>query len=146
MMTITLRPITRANWRECIRLTVTHEQSKFIVPNVQSLAQAYAEPERTPMAIYADEEMVGFTLFNEAPLPDGSYRISRFMIGNHYQRQGYARAALRLIIEQMRQNPDCREILVEYHRHNHAAAHLFTAFGFTPIETTPNEILARLTF
>lgn len=144
-MTIALRPITRANWRECIRLTVAHEQSKFIVPNVHSLAQAYAEPERLPMAIYADEEMVGFTLFNEIPLPDDNYRISRFMIGNHYQGQGYARAALHLVLERFRRIPDCREILVDYHRRNHAAANLFTAFGFVPIESSENEIVARLT-
>ena len=143
-MTITLRSITRDNWRQCTHLTVARDQIKFVATNVYSLAQAYAEPERTPMAIYNGEEMVGFVSFNERPRPDGMYRVSRLMIDQHYQRRGYARTAMQLVLARLRRVPEIREVVVDYHRLNRAAANLYESLGFVPFTEQGDEVIARL--
>lgn len=146
IMTVTLRPITRDNWRQCTQLNVARDQIKFVATNVYSLAQAYAEPERLPMAIYDGEEMVGFVSFNERPRPDGTYRISRLMIDQHYQRRGYARTAMQLVLARLRGAPEIQEVMVDYHRLNRAAANLYESLGFVPFEEQGDEVIARLRF
>lgn len=51
-MTIALREITRANWRECAGLETTPAQRHFVASNAQSLAQAAYESEWIPRAAW----------------------------------------------------------------------------------------------
>ncbi len=59
-MKVILKEIDRDNWRECIKLSTRPGQEKFVATNIFSLAQAKAQPEMVPLAIYHKEEMVGF--------------------------------------------------------------------------------------
>ena len=143
-MSIVLRTLTRDNWRECIALTVAEDQEGFVSPNVYSLAQARAESERVPLAIYDGDLMVGFVMYNDRPLPDGTFRLSRLMVDRRYQGRGYGRAAAALVIQRLRAVPNCQEILLDYARENAAAARLYGSLGFQPIAETEGEIIARL--
>lgn len=159
MRAITLRPITPDNWVECMNLTPTAEQQAlgYVAPNVLSLAQAYAERWWTPLAVYADETMVGFVLYGR--WPEGGFSTSlwgdkpksgidyilRMMIDQRYQGQGYGKAALAALIERIKARPGCRAIELDYDRDNIAAARLYTGCGFQPVaENEDGEILARL--
>jgi diamine N-acetyltransferase len=144
MMSIALRELTRDNWRECIALAVADGQVGFVAPNVFSLAQAKVEPERVPLAIYDGDTMVGFVMYNDRPLPDGTFRLSRLMIDRRYQGRGYGRAASEAVIQRLHAVSDCHEILLDYARDNVAAAHLYGSLGFQPIAETVGEIVARL--
>ena len=62
-MKIELKPVTRDNWRECIRLEVAQDQKAFVAPNVGSLAESRFEPHYEPRAIYADGRMAGFAMY-----------------------------------------------------------------------------------
>src|SRR5262245_38753883 len=42
-MAVTLRPVTRENWRAVARLEVAEGQRQFVAPNVYSLAEAAYE-------------------------------------------------------------------------------------------------------
>ena len=147
-MTISLQPITPLNWITCINLQPTEEQQQrsFVSPNTLSLAQAYAERWWTPLAIYADETMVGFLMFGcwpEAPLaPEygshnpprgpGVYYLLRFMIDGRYQGQGYARSALEILIAQLKARPEAVVLEVDYDLSNEIAARLYRRVGFEP--------------
>ena len=96
------------------------------------------------MAIYDDEEMVGFVVFNVRPRPDGTFRISQLMIDRHYQRRGYARMALQLVLDHYRRTDGINEVVVDYHRENRAAAHLYESVGFTPVEERGDAVIARI--
>ncbi|SRR5712692_846959 len=135
-MSISLRSITKENWRQCVALQLGKGQESFVAPNVLSLAQSKFESVRIPLAIYAGETMVGFIMYNNQPLDDGSYRISRLMIDQEHQGKGYGRIAVVEVIERMRQIPECTEILVEYSPENVVAAHLYTSLGFEPFGKT----------
>ena len=84
-MTVTLEPITRHNWIDCINLEVTEEQYRrhAVAANVNSLAQAYGEPWWTPLGVYAGDTMVGFVMYGRRPGSDINY-ILRLMIDARY--------------------------------------------------------------
>jgi diamine N-acetyltransferase len=157
MTTITLRPITPDNWVECIDLTPTAEQQirGYVAANLLSLAQAYAERWWTPLAVYADETMVGFILYGrwpdqefsamwgDKPKPGIDY-ILRMMIDQRYQGQSYGRAALTLLIDRIKAQPGCRAIELDYDRDNIGAARLYPGCGFQSIEENEaGEVVAR---
>jgi len=62
-MTVTLRPVTADNWKQCVGLSVEPEQKLFVAPNAYSLAEAAYEDGCVPLAIYHDETMVGFAMY-----------------------------------------------------------------------------------
>ena len=158
MAMITLQAVTADNFVECRELTPTAEQQArgYVAPNVLSLAQAYVERWWIPLAVYADTTMIGFVLYGrwpeggfaalwgDKPKPGIDY-ILRMMIDRHYQGRGYGKATLTALIEQIKMQPDCLAIELDYDGENTAATRLYTGCGFQPIkENEDGEILARL--
>jgi len=142
---IELREVTKENWLKCIELELDSSQSGYVSTNLFSLAQSKFEPCRVPCAIYNSEnEMVGFTMYNNGPLDDGTYRISRLMIDKSYQGFGYGRLAALAVIEQMKRIKDCDEILLDYAPDNNAAANLWHSLGFEVSGREGTNILAKL--
>lgn len=94
-MKIELREITEENKEECFSLKVSPAQSEYIASNEASLKEAEENAEvARSFAIYADNRMVGFTMFafdenNEDP--DDKYWLWRFMIDKALQGKGYGR-------------------------------------------------------
>lgn len=126
--TVTLRPITRDNWIDCVSLTVSQEQRQFIASNAFSLAQAAYEPECTPLAVYAGETMVGFVMYVLDP-DDGNWWIYRLMIDAKHQGNGYGRAALDLAIARIKR-PNCNKVVISIEPANDVARRLYEARGF----------------
>ena len=143
-MTVTLRPVTRDNWRACLQLNTTEAQRRFVASVVHSLAQAYVEPWWTPLAIYADEIPVGFVMYRQLPGTDIAW-IQRIMIDARYQNKGYGRVAMETVVSHIRQQESSREIRLSYHPDNAVAAHLYERLGFRPTgELQDGEIVVRL--
>ena len=141
---VTLRPITRDNWRDCVLLKVAPSQRDFVASNEGSLAQAAYETEWMPRAIYADETMVGFVMYGRAE-DDHRYWILRLMIGSRYQGQGYGRAGLGRALDQMRADPNCSDIYISYEPENTPAERLYLSMGFESTgEIIEGEKVARL--
>jgi len=126
---ITLREITPANWRECINLAVKESQKTFVAPNVFSLAQAKIYPSYTPLAIYHDDEMVGFTLYGIDP-DDNQMGISRLMIDQRYQGKGYGRAAMTQLLGIIRQDASLHAVYLSFEPENKNAEALYLSLGF----------------
>jgi diamine N-acetyltransferase len=156
-MSITLQPITSANWASCINLMPTDVQRERgdVAPNVLSLAQACIERWWRPVAIVADDTLVGFLLYGRWPAtpiaPDygqreaGIHHLLRFMIDHRHQRQGYGRAAMEQLILRVRRQHNARAIELNYDPANTAAAALYTRLGFEPTgEIDEGELRARL--
>lgn len=131
MKEITLRPVTPKNWREVIALNVREEQKGYVASNVYSLAEAKVYPECVPLAIYASEKMVGFLMYGFSN-EDERYWLIRFMIDSRSQGRGYGKAALKQVIERMRQLSGCKQIYLSYEPENVVAERLYISFGFQP--------------
>ncbi len=134
-MGVTLRTITKDNWRSITRLSVAEDQRNWVAPNVYSLAEWHFEPDMFCKAIYHDEEPVGFCFFgrsdwSEFGIEQQMSEIRRLMISQEQQGKGYGRAAMLLILDELRQHPDCTDIYISYVPGNAAAEKLYLSLGF----------------
>lgn len=126
---VTLREVTRDTvWVVC-NLHVSKEQEQFVAPNAFSIAQACYSREAWFKAIYADETPVGFAML--AQVPDrGSYYLWRFMIDARYQKKGYGKRALQLVIEHVRSMPFADELTLSYHKGDGSPQPFYEKLGF----------------
>ena len=138
MTTVSLRPITQANFHECISLKVADNQKKFVATNVQSLAEAFVNPTYHPFGVYdseahyqANPSMVGFIMYE---LTDAVGFILRLMIGEKFQRKGYGRAATIEVIRRLKLHPEVERIATSHVRENEAASRLYESLGFVDWE------------
>ncbi len=138
MSEVHLRPVTLANYRECLALQVDDAQAGLVASNAKSLAEAYVNPDLTPLAVYdvaarGYEEpptpMVGFTMIEVAA---GVGVINRLMIDRAHQRRGYGRATMTEVIRRLRLSPEAEIIATSHRRENAAAARLYAGLGFVP--------------
>lgn len=144
MADITLRDITKDNWRECLRLKVAADQVEFVATNAYSLTQSKYEPHCIPQGIHDGDTMVGFTMYGRDP-NDGGYWIYRIMVGEGCQGKGYGRVALTEVLRRLREMPDCGEVRLSYNPDNVSAAEWYARVGFRPTgELLGREIVARL--
>lgn len=146
-MAVILRDVTRENWQECIRLKLAPEQEPFVQPNTYSLAESKFMPTFIPQAIYARDEvtgaetMVGFVMYGF--FPDGEppfgrrHWIFRLMVAHEHQGRGYGSAALRIVLDRLRADPACADVLIGYVPGNTIAGKLYARLGFTPFGDAP---------
>lgn len=133
-MAVALREITRTNFDACVLMKVPDSQQAQVIPNVLSIAQAYVVPSLVPLAIYDDDVIVGFLMYNRVDEVDPPYyHLMRLMVGEGFQRRGYARQALELLMERFRAEGAASDVRTSYADPNEAAAKLFESVGFEKI-------------
>jgi len=143
-MTLSLREITMDNFRACLTLSVAEGQKDFVASNMYSLAEAKADAVSNPLAIYADDELVGFVMYDYAPDESRGY-ISRLMVDARFQGHGYGRAAMTEVIARLMREPGIREIRTSFHPDNQVADALYAGLGFRRIgEVDEGEIVVQL--
>ena len=128
-MNITLREITPQNFRQCIDLKVADGQENFVAANVMSIAQAKIYPTANPLAVYHEDEMVGFVMYG-FDTDEEHFYLGRLMIDAQYQGKGFGKAATLTVIEKMKQIEDCREIYLSFVPQNTGAEKLYSSVGF----------------
>ena len=103
---VSLRPITDANRHAIEALAVTPDQQRFVSGVRESILEAEEEPDARALywAIYADETPVGFVMIaDEVGSPDYiAHYLWKLLIDEHYQRRGFGKATLGLIVEYFR--------------------------------------------
>lgn len=127
---VTLQPITKENELDCINLKPREDQLDLVASNADSLMHATKEITSNPYGILAEEQMVGFILFDNEIYNDGYYWILRFMIDEKHQGKGYGKLAIREVIRMLQERSDCQQIRVSHVPHNIAANALYKRCGF----------------
>ncbi|HEX9959540.1 MAG TPA: GNAT family N-acetyltransferase, partial [Pyrinomonadaceae bacterium] len=131
------------NFSAVINLDVAEDQELFVAPNVKSIAQVYIYPDAIPLAVYNDDEPVGFVMYGYDP-DDGKYYLGRLMIDAKHQGKGYGKAATLEVIRRMREIEGCREIYLSFVPENTGAEKLYSSVGFERTgELNGNEIVMR---
>ena len=149
---ISLRHVTADTVRAIANLRVSAEQESYVASNAVSIAQAYFHPEAWFRAIYAQDVPVGFVMLEDQtlvpktadPPPIGLWR---FMIDQRYQRSGFGRAALQLVVDHVRSRPGQTGLLTSYVPGPHCPEGFYLGFGFQHTgEMDGDEIVLKLTF
>jgi diamine N-acetyltransferase len=107
--TLSLREVSKETLRSILKLDVKDTQKKYVAPNSYSIAEAYFEPKAWFRAIYADETPVGFLMLYDDP-EKANYFLWRFMIDMRYQKLGFARRALELLIQHVKTRPHATKL------------------------------------
>jgi diamine N-acetyltransferase len=143
--TVTLREITAATLRSILELEVGADQKPhYPRSNAYSIAEAYFAPDAWFRGIYAGEIPVGFVMLSLIP-ERAEYFLWRLMIDRRYQRQGYGRAAMRLVIDHVRTLPDATAFYTSHLRGNRGAAALYSELGFRYTgDETDGDLLMRM--
>ncbi len=128
-MSISLREITEENFERCVKLKVADNQKKFVATNVLSIAESKVSPYLIPLAVYNDDEMVGFTLHGKDP-KSKKYYIVRLMIDEKIQGKGFGKLATLKLIEKMNEKDDCDAVYLSYVPGNEGAEELYLNLGF----------------
>lgn len=97
--------------------------------NAVSLAKSKYQPECIPLAIYADDIMVGFAMYC-VDTDDGEYWIYRMMIYKKFQSKGYGTMALRHLTDRLLADRAHNKIMPGVHKESIAAVRLYEGFGF----------------
>ena len=140
-----LEKINADNFLALYDLEVSEEQKQFVASNRFSMAEAYARLSNGQFVqcfgIIDGDTPVGFAMIGHDVEEEGSpesvnkcYLLWRFMIGQQYQRRGYGRDALHLLLDWVLTFPDgpSERFSTTYEPNNEAAKHLYTSFGFIP--------------
>jgi Acetyltransferase (GNAT) family. len=148
---VSLHEITASTVRAVTDLRVAPEQEDYVASNAVSIAQAYFHREAWFRSIHAADVLVGFvmlrdaTLLTPAPAP-AELSLWRFMIDRRYQRVGFGRRALELVVAHARSRPGINTIQTSYVVGPHGPMEFYLSFGFRHTgETRPNgEIVIAL--
>ena len=126
---ITFRKIDHSNYMDCICLKVREDQIGFVADNARSLVEARFEEGLYTRAVYSDDTMVGFVLFDYDPEIPG-WCMSRFMIGAQYQGQGLGKEAVLRFLDFMREEMKVGELYIHVELENTTAYEMYQKLGF----------------
>jgi len=143
---ITLRPITRENWRATLALGVRPEQQRFVAGYqpiaLLLLAKAYIGPlglRWEPYAIYhhiahdetTGEQLIGLAELTRDPASDESVWLNHFFIDQRYQGRGYGKRACAAFIQLVKTHYlQAQSLRLTVHPENSAAQALYRSLGF----------------
>ncbi|PFG06407.1 GNAT family N-acetyltransferase [Bacillus sp. es.034] len=127
---VKIAEVNAENWYECCQLELSLEQQEFIEPNAISIAQSKFEPTLKPFAIYYEDKVVGFLMFNSEPEELDANWVYRIMVDKNYQGKGIGKAATDLMIHEMMETYGIHRIVVGYHPDNQGAHSLYESLGF----------------
>ena len=97
--------------------------------NAVSLAQAHFSPEAWYRAIYAGETPVGFMMLHDDPA-EPKYFLWRLLINSRYQRFGYGRQAMTLLVDYVKTRPGVKELLVSHVKGEGNPGPFYESLGF----------------
>jgi diamine N-acetyltransferase len=126
---VSLREVTAETVRTICKLDVSEAQKHFVASNSDSIAQAYFEPKAWFRAIYADETPVGFLMLFDDP-DNADYFLWRYMIDEHYQKMGFGKRAMDLLLEYVRSRPGAHELRLSCHPGEDGPEPFYRRYGF----------------
>jgi diamine N-acetyltransferase len=148
-----IRPVTKDNWKELIRLKVREDQTHFVASNLYSIAESKFGDEFEghwdlhPFGIYDDgNNPVGFLMYAlNFDHPKQQAFIQRLMVDENHQGKGYGRFGMQRMLEIFRDDDRIHEVGISYEPENEAARKLYASLGFEETgEMVGDEVLAVL--
>lgn len=141
---VSLRPVDQDNWRKVANLKVSETQREFVAEPSYYLALCCYGKDWQPLAIYLDEQVIGFMMWTTDPA-DGSCWLGGIIIDQGMQKRGYGRRAVQAAITMLREKYGHKNFALSYQPANLAAKDLYTKLGFIEMdEWEGDEIVARL--
>lgn len=126
---ITLQEINAKNFWDIVELNVHSKQKELVTSNAVSIAQAKVQPECVPLAIFNDDQPVGFVMYC-VDRDDNEYWIYRLMVDMRFQGKGYGRQAMEQVTKIIQQDNSRHKIYLGVHPDGGASVELYKSLGF----------------
>ena len=148
-----IRPVTKDNWKDLIRLKVREDQTHFVAPNLYSIAEGQFGDDYEghwdlhPFGIYDDGGTpVGFLMYGfNFEHPKQQAFIIRLMVDEKYQGKGFGRFGLQKMLENFRADERIQTVRISYEPENESARKLYASLGFEETaEVVAEEVVAVL--
>lgn len=133
---ISIRPVTKDNWLDVIKLEISKQQEDYVALNSEAIAESSFYEHYVNRAIYCGDDVVGFIQYYqelEEGLPDEFY-IAQFMVDLKLQGQGIGTKATELVLEEIKRIPECKVVSILYMPGHHAMRRFYSRFGFVVTE------------
>ena len=129
---IRLTDITEENWLDAASLSVKETQKKYLAPAIGILARGYVyrNCNARVRVIMNDDTIVGLALVREFTDEPLGYDLQQFMIDAKYQGWGYGTEALRLILNELREEGHYDHVEVCVKKDDAEAIRLYEKCGF----------------
>ena len=98
---LTLKKLNNDNFYDVCQLSVKPEQLGHVDSNALSMAEANFSDHAWMRGIYLNEEPVGFVMVDARPETNKFY-LWRFMIDQRHQSLGFGRAAIQLVVSDLK--------------------------------------------
>ncbi|MBU3128335.1 GNAT family N-acetyltransferase [Clostridium tagluense] len=128
-MNIYFKKVTSENYKNVILLSVEESQRNFIESNKVSLEEAKTGDHWRPVAIYNDNDIIGFAMYGYFHCEKRVW-LDRLMIDKNHQGKGYGKFALKLLINHIISEYKCDEIYLSILKDNVNAQRLYEEFNF----------------
>lgn len=140
MNQVMVHRVTRANWRDALRLTVRPDQQRFIADYAPIaaiiLSKAYVRAlgmAWEPCVFVVEGELVGMAALAAEPARADLVWLFHFFIDERFQGRGHGPEALAALISWVKEHhPACQFLALTVHPENYAAQRLYTRMAFTP--------------
>ena len=133
-----IRPVTKDNWNDLIKLKVRDDQKNFVASNLYSIAQAQFGDEYEghwdlfPYGIYEGDTAVGFLMYGlNFNHPKQQAFIQRLMVDERFQGKGYGRFGMQKMLDIFHADERIQEVGISYEPGNEAARNLYASLGFS---------------
>ena len=135
--------VNEENWR--LDLAVSEAQKRYVSSPYRIYARAYAYRNARSRAfvIYDGETPVGVGLYYDCTELD-AYDLSQLLIDYRYQGRGYGKAAVKMMLDEMRRDGKYKKVVLCYIEGNEAAKHLYEQFAFSETDKDEDEIVMEL--
>jgi diamine N-acetyltransferase len=129
MINIFFKDIDNTNEHIVRNIKLRPEQEKFIETVDECLKEADTYNEWCPVAIYNDEEIIGFAMYGSFG-PNKDTWIDRIMIDEKYQDKGFGKIAMINLIEIVSEKYGVNTIYLSIVEENISAYNLYKSIGF----------------
>ena len=127
---ISLCALTTENHSAFLRLKVDPTQERFVANNWVSIAQAHFNDEAWYRGIRAGDTPVGFVMCAHLEGQTDWY-LWRYMVDARYQRRGYGRRALELVVQHARTVPGVEAVKLSFVDAEGSPETFYTRLGFS---------------
>lgn len=131
-MNLKFERITEHNKQDVLNLQLLPEQTGFIESVSECLDEADHLSDWRPYAIYADENLVGFTMYGNIKEKRWGERVwlDRLLIDQKYQGKGYGKQSVLTLSRKLFDEYPVEQIYLSVYDDNKAAIHLYQECGF----------------
>jgi diamine N-acetyltransferase len=129
-----LTPVDKGNWVDCIHLRLDDQQDGYLASNLETIAEAKFETHYVLRAITLNEKIIGMLAYcPEIDEPvEGVYWLFRIMIDLDFQSKGYGKEAIRLCLEELKQQ-GANTVKTMCKESNAVARSCYISLGFHPV-------------